>query len=127
MGRPLPHPTPQATCELRLTGRLVGKAHAAHRPTDRQGHFAPALCFEVETVPGGRRCHVEQYFAPDQQAACEAAAKTLRAGDVVSFHVDAHNFHLKACDVKNLAPAGAEPATPEDLFQSAPLPAPAHA
>lgn len=90
---------PTATALLECTGKLIANPHTAQKQVDKNGHFAPALCFEILSENGQHTMLVEQYFAPDQAAACEAAAKELRKGDVVTFTVPVENIKRKALGV----------------------------
>lgn len=110
-----------ATAFLQLQGRLLDHAHAAQRPLDAVGHFAPTLCFEVECLGGHRRCTVEQHFQVGEEDQCQAAARQLKRGDVVSFQVGTDALLVKARGVVNLHkvepvadmfPAGAPEASP---------------
>lgn len=110
----------RASAVLELQGRLLTHAHAAQRPLDAVGHFAPTLCFEVECLGGHRRCHVEQNFQVGEEDQCQAAARQLKRGDVVSFHVSTDAMVIQARGVTQphkvepvadmFAPAAAEPA-----------------
>ncbi len=92
----------RATAVLELQGRLLTHAHAAQRPLDAVGHFAPTLCFEVECMGGHRRCRVEQHFQVGEEDQCQAAARQLKKGDVVSFHVSTDALVMQARGVTQL-------------------------
>lgn len=107
----------RASAVLELQGRLLTHAHAAQRPLDAVGHFAPTLCFEVECLGGHRRCHVEQNFQVGEEDQCEAAARQLKKGDVVTFHVSTDAMIIQARGVTQLQKV--EPVA--DMFPAAPV------
>lgn len=113
----------RASAVLELQGRLLNHAHAAQRPLDAVGHFAPTLCFEVECLGGHRRCLVEQNFQVGEEDQCQAAARQLRRGDVVSFRVSTDSLRIEARGVTHLQkvepvadmfPAAAEAEAPQE-------------
>lgn len=92
----------RASAVLELQGRLINHAHAAQRRLEALGQFAPTLCFEVECGSGHRRCVVEQHFQVGEEDQCQAAARQLKRGDVVTFQVDTEALMLIALGVLNL-------------------------
>jgi hypothetical protein len=109
------HAPAKATCSMEYKGRLVSNAHAAQRPTDHQGHFAPTLCFEVVSLLTGQHCEVQQYFPVGHDKECEAAAAKLRKGDIVTFQVENRALRLIACGASHVRHAEDGP----DLFEPA--------
>jgi len=115
MGKP--HPTLRdlpPSAQLRYQGKLATHAHHAMRPTDREGHFAPTLCLEVE-LPLGQRVHAEQFFPAGQEEACKAAAAKLRRGDEIGFTVSLGGLRLIAAGVSDIEVLPPVP----DLFEPA--------
>lgn len=92
----------RASAVLELQGRLVKHAHAALRRLDAVGQFAPTLCFEVECGAGHRRCVVEKHFQVGEEDQCEAAARQLKKGDVVTFRIDTEALLLIALGATDL-------------------------
>jgi hypothetical protein len=123
MGRAHPDLLSPDAC-LEISGRLIANAHAAQRPTDREGHFAPTLCFAVHVGGSKRLCKVEQHFAIGQHDACDAAARTLRKGMQVRFDVPLHNFSVHAFGVMNVVPIATDTSTDAATEDSADLFAP---
>ncbi|WP_372826505.1 hypothetical protein [Polaromonas sp.] len=120
MGKPLLAVAPTATCTLQYEGRLVENAHAAQRPTDHQGHFAPTLCFSV-VMALGQHIDVQQFFPVGHDDECKVAAARMRKGQVYSFHVGLEALRLVANGVSHVRHVSDAP----DLFAPAPSPAPA--
>lgn len=125
-----PHTLPDGTAvtaTLSIEARLTHNAHAAQRPVDHQGHFAPALCMQVESLDGTRLGYVEQHFKPEQHDECDRLAKSLKRGAVVMFEIDLRKLTYKANGIENLqirpAPAAPAPEPNErDIFaQAAPV------
>ncbi len=107
-----------------VVGKLTSNATAAQRKVDSHGHFAPTLCFEVESMNGLHRSQVQQFFPVGHDAECEAAAKKLTKGMTVSYEVPITNIVQKHLGVSHV-----QEAQPDDLFapEVLQLPAPAHA
>jgi hypothetical protein len=69
----------------RYSGTLMHNAQARTRPSDREGHMVPVICFDIE-VDGTTHnvAHVEQPFIHGTQEQAEAAARRLKKGMHVS-------------------------------------------
>jgi hypothetical protein len=97
-----------------IAGRLTKNAHARQRPTDDPGHFAPTLCFEVESLNGLHHSLVEQFYPVGCDAECEAAAKKLLKGMVVTYEVPVTNIIQKHMGISHLREV--QPEALPDLF-----------
>lgn len=111
-----------ATADLVIVGKLTHNARATQRPTDHAGHFAPTLCFEVESLNGLHRNVVQQFFPVGHEEQCEAAARRLLKGMTVSYEVPVTNIVQKHTGVSHVQQVEIESPT-TCATQSTPVPA----
>lgn len=92
-------PEPQAA----FSGTLLHNAQARTRQLDHDGHVVPVLCMDVELDTALRNhLHVEQPFAIGAHQACEARARTLRAGMRVTIDVPFIGLAIVARNVSHV-------------------------
>lgn len=96
---------------IQYSGHILRKPEVRNRPLDAEGHMVPVLCIELETdSPLRLPIHVEQPFPADQHAACEAAARRLRKGMLVTVQAPIVGHRLI---INNAAHVRAEPEEPQ--------------
>lgn len=101
---------------IELQGHLVENAHMAQKQLDCDGHYVPALCFEIKAEVTGSRCKVEQYFPAGHDKQCQQAAWRLKRGALVSFQVSSECMAYRASGVSHVHVISTpEPAAPAQV------------
>lgn len=108
------HTSAPAAC-AQYTGTLLAPGQCRMRPIDADGHMVPVLLLDVQLDNAlHTRLRVEQPFAPDAQAACEAAARRHRAGERVRVDAPLAGLRLIATHAQHVRvlPSTPTPTTP---------------
>lgn len=103
---------------VHLTGTLRQHGEARARQIDTQGNQVPVLCLELENVHVPElgitleRAHVEQRFPPTAYAACNAAARRHKRGDLITATHPKAELRLVALNVSHIHVHQPQEATP---------------
>lgn len=100
---------------LQFQGVLARAPEIRNKAVDREGHFVPVLCVDLDGVgPMRRRIHAEQPFTEATRPQAERLARQFKKGDAIQINTSPMDVRLflPAIDSITLVPPAPEAAPP---------------